>query len=45
MRGLYFDTQALAPAAEGQDITVTGVVASMPQRSEVGQRFRFDIES
>ena len=29
---------------EGRDVQVTGVVAELPQRSERGARFRFDVE-
>ena len=36
---------ALPSALEGQEIAVTGVVASLPQRSIAGQRFRFEVES
>jgi competence protein ComEC len=36
---------ALAPALEGRDIAVVGIVASLPQRSASGLRFRFDVES
>jgi competence protein ComEC len=36
---------ALPQALEGQDVTVTGVVASLPQRSESGSRFKFEVES
>ena len=36
--------QQLPPALEGQDLQVVGIVASLPQRSAVGVRFRFDIE-
>lgn len=45
MRAVYFDSRALHPSHEGLDIVVTGVVAAMPQRSDSGLRFRFDIES
>lgn len=34
----------LPAANEGRDIEVTGVVASLPQRLEHGQRFDFDVE-
>lgn len=34
----------LPPALEGQDLQVVGVVASLPQQSAVGLRFRFKIE-
>ncbi|KAI1691239.1 putative competence protein ComA-like [Ditylenchus destructor] len=36
---------ALAPALEGQDLRVTGVVSEMPQRNEAGTRFTLDVES
>jgi competence protein ComEC len=36
---------ALAPALEGQDLAITGLVASMPHRNEAGLRFRFQVES
>jgi competence protein ComEC len=35
---------ALPAALEGQDISVVGVIASLPQRSTPGVRFRFDVE-
>ena len=35
---------ALPAALEGQDLTVTGVIASLPQRSASGLRFRFEVE-
>jgi competence protein ComEC len=34
----------LAPALEGRDIEVTGVVAALPQEFERGLRFEFDVE-
>ena len=34
----------LAPALEGQDLLVTGVVASLPQVGPSGLRFRFEVE-
>ena len=37
-------SDALAPALEGQDLVVTGVVAGLPQRLERGVRFPFDVE-
>jgi competence protein ComEC len=43
-RAASFATQALDPALEGRDLLVTGVVAAMPQRNELGQRFRFEVE-
>jgi competence protein ComEC len=35
---------AIDPALEGQDLDVVGVVQAMPQRQDVGWRFRFRIE-
>ena len=35
---------ALPAALEGRDVLVTGVVATLPQRSPAGLRFRFDVE-
>ena len=35
---------ALPRALEGRDVLVTGVVATLPQRSPSGLRFRFDVE-
>jgi competence protein ComEC len=34
----------LDAALEGRDVRITGVVASLPQRSAIGQRFAFDVE-
>ena len=45
LRAAIFQAGALAPALEGKDITVTGRVLAMPQRSEDGLRFRFAIAS
>ncbi|HVL34355.1 MAG TPA: ComEC family competence protein, partial [Burkholderiales bacterium] len=45
LRATHFQSRALAPALEGRNIAVTGVVAAMPQRGEAGLRFRFDVES
>jgi competence protein ComEC len=45
LRAGAFLADTLNPALEGRDITVTGVVAAMPQRNEAGLRFRFDVES
>ncbi|PIT73494.1 DNA internalization-related competence protein ComEC/Rec2 [Limnohabitans sp. G3-2] len=44
--GLHAWTRAhtIAPALEGQDLDVVGVVQAMPQRQDVGWRFRFHIE-
>jgi competence protein ComEC len=36
---------ALPAAIEGQDVQLVGVVASLPQRSAAGLRFRFDVEA
>jgi competence protein ComEC len=45
IRSLAFQQQGLAPALEGRDIAVTGVIAAMPQRNETGLRFRFEVEA
>lgn len=42
-RALVFQADALAPALEGRDLAVQGVVSAMPQRSEAGLRFRFAV--
>jgi competence protein ComEC len=44
-RASVFLADALAPALEGQTLSVTGVVASMPQPSEVGLRFALDVDA
>jgi competence protein ComEC len=44
-RAAAFVAQGLDPAIEGRDLVVTGVVAAMPQTSEAGIRFRFDVEA
>ncbi|NMM82631.1 DNA internalization-related competence protein ComEC/Rec2, partial [Acidovorax sp. SRB_14] len=41
----HFAAQALAPALEGRDIRVTGVVAAMPQPIAAGLRLRLAVES
>ena len=38
-------SNTLSPALEGRDLIVTGVVASLPQRSSSGLRVRFRVES
>ena len=45
LRATLFSHHALDPALEGKDISVTGLVAAMPQYSEAGTRFRFEVES
>lgn len=42
--GVHLDS-ALSPSLEGRDITVSGVVATLPQPFENGVRFRFDVAS
>ncbi len=37
--------EALDPALEGQELVLTGLVASLPQRTPSGLRFRFDVAS
>ncbi|MEO7390555.1 MAG: DNA internalization-related competence protein ComEC/Rec2 [Ramlibacter sp.] len=44
-RAIHFSSSALEPGLEGRDISITGVVAAMPQRSEAGLRFRMEVES
>ena len=36
---------ALPDALEGQDVSVTGIVTTLPQRSAAGLRFRFEVEA
>lgn len=45
LRATQFAAQGLAPALEGRDLTVTGVIAAMPQRNDMGVRFRLEVES
>lgn len=45
LRALAFVAGGLDPALEGRDLVVTGVVAAMPQRTDAGLRFRFDVEA
>ncbi|MCW5286562.1 DNA internalization-related competence protein ComEC/Rec2 [Verminephrobacter eiseniae] len=45
LRAWGYMEQALAPALEGQDIRVTGLVAAMPQASETGTRLRLEVDS
>jgi competence protein ComEC len=45
--GIWGDAQLsrrLAPALEGRDIDVAGVIAGLPQRLDRGQRFEFEVE-
>ena len=35
----------LAPAWEGREMALTGVIAALPQRFERGERFTFDVEA
>jgi competence protein ComEC len=44
-RAAVFLQDGLDPALQGADLVVTGTVASMPQRNELGQRFRFRVEA
>ena len=37
-------SDAIDPALEGQDLDVVGVVQAMPQRQDLGWRFRFELE-
>ncbi|BEP92623.1 DNA internalization-related competence protein ComEC/Rec2 [Acidovorax sp. A79] len=45
LRAVDYMEEGLAPALEGQDIRVTGVVAAMPQANEAGTRLRMDVEA
>jgi competence protein ComEC len=45
LRANAYLVDGLNPALEGRDLRVTGVVANLPQRSEAGLRFRFEVES
>ena len=45
LRAHLFLSQSLDAKLQGQDITVTGVIAAMVQRNETGVRFRLDVES
>jgi competence protein ComEC len=44
-RAAWFASSALDPALEGRDLAVVGIVASLPQRTEAGTRFRLRVES
>jgi competence protein ComEC len=44
-RALWRLAQPLAPALEGPDIQVTGVVAELPRLGAMGVRFTFDVDS
>ncbi|MFO6421391.1 DNA internalization-related competence protein ComEC/Rec2 [Hylemonella sp. W303a] len=44
-RALHRQAQALPPALEGRDLTLTGHIAAMPQRTDNGTRFLFEVES
>src|SRR3989344_3627765 len=45
LRAVDYAAQGLAPALEGQDIRVTGVVAAMPQTNEAGTRIRGGVQA
>lgn len=45
LRATVYLADTLAPALEGRDLRVTGVVANLPQRNESGLRFRLEVES
>ncbi len=45
LRATHFVSRTLAPALEGHDLTLTGMVAGMAQPFALGQRFRFAPES
>ncbi len=45
LRAHHFLSQALDAELQGQDVTVTGILANMVQRHDTGLRFRLDVES
>lgn len=45
LRALHLQSQALPPVLEGRDLTLTGHIAAMPQRTDNGTRFLFEVES
>lgn len=45
LRSTVFVAAALDPALEGRDVVVQGVVTGLPQRNEVGLRFRLELEA
>ena len=45
LRAVAYASHQLAPAFEGRDIEVVGVVSAMPQVSDIGTRFQLDVES
>jgi competence protein ComEC len=45
LRALHLQAQALTPVLEGRDLTLTGRIAAMPQRTDNGTRFLFEVES
>ena len=45
LRAASYSEQALAPALEGKDLRVTGVIAAMPQANEAGTRMRIRVET
>lgn len=44
-RAAHFAAGALAPVLEGADLSVTGRVASLPRRTELGERFELLVET
>jgi competence protein ComEC len=44
VRSIVQSSDALTPALEGRDLTVTGLIAAMPQRTDTGPRFRLQVE-
>jgi len=44
-RAERFLVRGLDPALEGRDLSVVGIVATLPQQHEAGLRFRFEVES
>jgi competence protein ComEC len=44
-RASHFAASALDPALQGQDLQITGRIASLPQRSAQGERFDFAVDA
>jgi competence protein ComEC len=44
-RASQYQAHALAPHLEGVDLDVVGLIAAMPQRGELGLRFKLEVES
>lgn len=45
LRAVAFQAQTLDSALEGRDVRLVGTIAALPQRGELGWRFRFEVAS